>query len=77
VKVTALSQRGHGQLLSPYRHVVLPVVGAPKGEGLPGCSPPPPKRNFKKHRFCRQDGINVLRDSRFSLNQPLSSTLEY
>jgi hypothetical protein len=36
-----------------------------------------PKRNLKKHRFCRQDDIKFLRDLLFSRNQPLKSADDY
>jgi hypothetical protein len=48
--------------------------------GCQAATPPPlsPKKaKLKKHRFCRHDDINVLRDLPFSLNQYLKSADDY
>jgi hypothetical protein len=45
----------------------------PKGGYQAAAPPNTPKLKFKKHRFCRYDDINGLRDLPCSQNQPLKS----
>jgi hypothetical protein len=54
------------------RRLLLSHIGAPMG-ALPKCGP---RQSKKKKRFSRHDDIKVLRDLRFSLNQPLKSADE-
>jgi len=43
----------------------------PREGGLPGCSPPSPKRNLQNIHLVDTTISNVLRDLHFGLNQPL------
>ena len=47
--------------------------GAPKGRGLPGCSPPNPQNRNLKNTDLVDIISKVLRDFPFSRNQPLKS----
>jgi hypothetical protein len=46
------------------------TIGAPRNRAA---APLPSKAKLKNHWFCKHDDIKVLRDLRFSLNQPLKS----
>jgi hypothetical protein len=69
-----LSSAFSDHLGNTYR--VVNSRAQPRGGGVVGLQPPPPKPpkpKVKKDRFCEHVGIKVLRDFSFSRNQPLKS----